>query len=52
MNLNHHLHDYFFTSEPYLAEDVYDEDAYGVGAVMPQDMPEFTFLTEAELYGA
>jgi hypothetical protein len=58
MELKHHLqanlHHLIHFAEPEMTGDVDDqsnEDNFGVGAVMPQDMPEHMFLAETESYG-
>ncbi|MEQ1599986.1 MAG: hypothetical protein ABL880_11550 [Methylotenera sp.] len=58
MELMHHLqdnlHNLIYFVEREMTGDVDDqsnEDNFGVGAVMPQDMPEHMFLTETESYG-
>jgi hypothetical protein len=58
MEFKHHLqanlHNLIYFAELEIAGDVDDqsnEDNFGVGAVMPQDMPEYMFLAEPESYG-
>lgn len=54
-NLPANLHNLIFfaglDSEDDFDIDEFDIDTYGVGAVMPQDMPDFTFLADTESYG-
>jgi hypothetical protein len=52
MKFDPHMHAnlmYFVGVES--VEDDYDEDSLGVGAMMPQDMPEYKYLAETEAYG-
>jgi hypothetical protein len=58
LEFNHHLeanlHHLIYLAESKMTGDVGDqsnEDNFGVGAVMPQDMPVHMFLTETESYG-
>ena len=58
MEFNYHLHanlhNLIYFAELEMsgdADDQSNEDNFGVGAVMPQDMPEHMFLTETESYG-
>jgi hypothetical protein len=58
MEFKHHLpanlHNLIFFAEPEMMNetgDQSDENSFGVGAVMPHDMPEFVFLVDTELYG-
>jgi hypothetical protein len=58
MEFKHHLqaslHNLIYFAESEMTGDVGDqsnEDNFGVGAVMPQDMPENMFLAETESYG-
>ncbi len=49
-NLHHLTH----LAKPEMTDDVdnqSNEDYFGVGAMMPQDMPEYMFLAETESYG-
>ncbi len=53
-NLPANLHNLIFFAEPkFINEtgDQSDENSFGVGAVMPHDMPEFIFLADAGSYG-
>lgn len=58
MEFNHHLpanlHNLIYFAEPEVtgeADDQSNEDNFGVGALMPQDMPGYMILTETESYG-
>jgi len=54
LNLSANLHHLIFFAEPKMmneTSDQSDENSFGVGAVMPHDMPEFVFLADAESYG-
>jgi|GEM_PF-6767722 hypothetical protein len=52
--LSANLHNLIFFAESGNEDDSTDQsniDTLGVGAVMPQDVPELTFLADTELYG-
>jgi hypothetical protein len=58
MEFKHHspanLHHLQYLAEPEMTSDIddeYNEDSFGVGAVMPQDMPEYMILADTESYG-
>jgi hypothetical protein len=48
-NLHHLI--YSFAPENADAEDQFNEDCLGVGAMMPQELPESMFLAEPDSYG-
>jgi hypothetical protein len=53
-HLQANLHNLIYFVEPEMTRDMDDqsnENNFGVGAVMPQDMPEYMFLAETESYG-
>jgi hypothetical protein len=53
-HLQANLHNLIYFAKPEMsgdADDQSNEDNFGVGAVMPQDMPEYMILADTESYG-
>jgi len=54
LNLSANLHNLIYFAELEMmnqTDDQSDESNFGVGAIMPHDMPEFILLADAASYG-